>query len=160
MELSETKKILVEDVGLLLQERVNLSPLASRIYALLILSCYDGLSFDNIVQVMQASKSSVSSNINLLLKLHYINFYTKPGDRKRYFKTSHFYIKNTMEQQIHLIEKELTIVEKVNEFNKENNPDKFKDEKSMGLLFQEYLEAQKDKIITKLKEINEFQKQD
>lgn len=158
MELSTQKKQLIEEVGILLEERANLSPLASRIYALLILSSYDGLSFENIVSAMQASKSSVSSNLNVLLQLHYIDFHTKPGDRKRYFKTSQFYIKNTMEQQMHLIEKELNIVQKINGFNKENNPEKFKNEKSLGSLFAEHLEEQQKKIKEKLKEIETFHK--
>lgn len=160
MELSQEKKQLIEDLGILLEERANLSPLASRIYALLILSSYDGMSFDSIVNTMQASKSSVSSNINVLLQLHYIDYHTKPGDRKRYFKTSQFYIKNTMEQQVHLLEKELKIVQKVNHFNKDYNPEKFKNEKSLGLLFQEYLENQKKEISQKLKEINQFENQE
>jgi DNA-binding transcriptional regulator GbsR (MarR family) len=160
MELSIKKKTLIEDVGVLLEEKANLSPLSSRIYALLILSSYDGMSFEGIVTTMQASKSSISSNINVLLQLHYIDYYTKPGDRKRYFKTSQFYIKNTMEQQIHLIEKELTIVQKINNFNKENNPEKFKNEKSLGILFQEHLENQRTKINETLKEITQFEKQD
>ena len=159
MELSTQKKELIEDVGILLEERANLSPLASRIYALLILSSYDGMSFENIVKTMQASKSSVSSNLNVLLQLHYIDYHTKSGDRKRYFRTSQFYIKNTMEQQVHLIEKELNIVQKVNDFNKDNNPEKFKNEKSLGLLFEEYLESQRIKIKEKLKEIEDFKKQ-
>jgi len=160
MELSIKKKTLIEDVGVLLEERANLSPLSSRIYALLILSSYDGMSFEAIVTTMQASKSSISSSINVLLQLHYIDYYTKPGDRKRYFKTSQFYIKNTMERQIRLIEKELTIVQKINNFNKENNPEKFKNEKSLGILFQEHLENQRIKINETLKEITQFEKQD
>lgn len=159
MELSKEKKELIEDVGVLLEERANLSPLASRIYALLILSCYDGMSFEDVVHTMQASKSSVSSNLNVLLQLHYVDYYTKPGDRKRYFRTSQFYIKNTMEQQVHLIDKELKIVQKVNQFNKDYNPQKFKNEKSLGLLFQEHLEEQRTKINEKIEEINQFEKQ-
>lgn len=159
MELSQQKKKLIEDIGVLLEERANLSPLASRIYALLILSSYDGMSFEDIVNTMQASKSSVSSNLNVLLQLHYVDYHTKPGDRKRYFRTSQFYIKNTLEQQMHLIEKELKIVQKVNEFNKDNNPEKFKNEKSLGLLFEGHLEEQCTKIKQKLKEINQFEKQ-
>lgn len=159
MELPIRKKQLIEDLGLLLEERANLSPLASRIYSLLILSSYDGLSFETIVNSMQASKSSVSSNLNVLLQLHYVEYYTKSGDRKRYFRTSQFYIKNTLEQQMHIINKELNIVKKVNDFNKDNNPEKFKNEKSLGLLFQEYLEDQTIKITQKLKEIKDFKKQ-
>lgn len=159
MESVEKKNKLIEEVGALLQERANLSPLAARIYATLILSSNEGLSFDAIVKQMQASKSSVSSNLNVLLQLRYIAYYTKPGNRKRYFKTSEFYIKNTMEQQIYLIEKELKVVTKINDFNKNHNPEKFKNEKSLGLLFHEHLEDLKNKINSKLEEIKQFQKQ-
>ncbi|MBF8150467.1 hypothetical protein ITJ86_11205 [Winogradskyella sp. F6397] len=159
MELTQQKKQLVEEVGLVIEERANLSPLASRIYALLILSSNDGLSFEAIVCTMQASKSSVSNNINVLLQLHYVDYYTKPGDRKRYFRTSHFYIKNTLEQQVHLIEKELSVVQKINDFNKNHNPEKFKNEKSLGLLFEEHLEDQCANIHQKLKAIEAFQNQ-
>jgi DNA-binding transcriptional regulator GbsR (MarR family) len=159
LESVEKKNKLIEEVGALLQERANLSPLAARIYATLILSSNEGLSFDAVVKQMQASKSSVSSNLNVLLQLRYIAYYTKPGNRKRYFKTSEFYIKNTMEQQIYLIEKELKVVSKINDFNKNNNPEKFKNEKSLGLLFHEHLEDLKNKINSKLEEIKQFQKQ-
>ena len=39
---------LIEKLGLEIEERMTLSPLASRIYALLILSPYDGLTFEEI----------------------------------------------------------------------------------------------------------------
>ncbi|TXD53901.1 MULTISPECIES: GbsR/MarR family transcriptional regulator [unclassified Polaribacter] len=159
MESIEEKNKLIEEVGALLQERANLSALAARIYATLILSSNEGLSFDDIINQMQASKSSVSSNLNVLLQLHYVEYYTKPGNRKRYFRTSEFYIKNTMEQQIYLIEKELSVVSKINNFNQNHNPEKFKNEKSLGLLFHEHLEDLKNKINGKLEEIKQFQKQ-
>jgi DNA-binding transcriptional regulator GbsR (MarR family) len=159
MKLSVKKKNLIETIGGLLEERANLSPLASRIYALLILSSNNGISFETIAKTIQASKSSVSSNLNVLLQLHYVNYYTKSGDRKRYFRTSQFFIQNTMEQQIPLIEKELHIVQKVNDFNKDHNPEKFEDEKSVGLLFEELLDQQRTKIKQKLEEIKHFKKQ-
>jgi len=158
-EIPQDKKQLIEEVGIMLEERSGLSPLAARIYATLILSSHDGLSFGKIIQITQASKSSVSCNLNVLVQLHYEEYYTKPGDRTRYFRTSQFYIKNTMEQQVHLIDKELEIVKKINAFNKDHNPEKFKNEKSLGILFQEYLEEHRHKINIKLKEINDFQKQ-
>ncbi|GGW53270.1 hypothetical protein DFQ11_101159 [Winogradskyella epiphytica] len=156
MELSDEKKQLIEEVGIHLEERANLSPLASRIYALLILSSYDGMSFEKIVNTMQASKSSVSSNINVLLQLHFIEYYTKPGDRKRYFRTSDFYLKNTMEQQAHSLEKALRIVQKVNHFNADHNPEKFKKERSMGSLYESHLNEQIERINHTLTEIEKL----
>ncbi|WOD44548.1 GbsR/MarR family transcriptional regulator [Hwangdonia lutea] len=159
MEQSQQKQQLIEEVGVHLEERANLSPLASRIYALLILSSHDGMSFENIVSTMQASKSSVSSNLNVLLQLSYIEYYTKSGDRKRYFRTSDFYIKNALEQQSHLLEKGLKMVRKINQFNEENNPEKFKNEKSLGLLYEKHLNEQLVKIHQTLIEIEKLKKQ-
>lgn len=156
IQISQDKKELIEELGIMLEERTALSPLAARIYATLILSSKEGLSFEEIISITQASKSSVSSNLNVLVQLHYIEYYTKSGDRKRYFRTSRFYVLNTMEQHRHLIEKELEIVQKINSFNKAHNPEKFKEEKPLGLLFQEYLEEQRCQINQKLNEINTF----
>jgi DNA-binding transcriptional regulator GbsR (MarR family) len=45
----------------------KISPLAGRILGLLIVDgCKSGLSFENIVEKLAASKSSISTNINLL----------------------------------------------------------------------------------------------
>jgi hypothetical protein len=64
-----------------------------------------------------------------------------------------------MKQHQLIIEKELQMVQKINAFNKESNPVKFKIEKSIGLLFQEYLEEQVAMIDEKLKKIEAFQNQ-
>jgi hypothetical protein len=64
-----------------------------------------------------------------------------------------------MKQHQLIMEKELQMVQKINAFNKESNPVKFKTEKSIGLLFQEYLEEQGAMIDEKLKKIEAFQNQ-
>tara|TARA_R110000868_G_scaffold142045_2_gene359128 strand:- start:13064 stop:13555 length:492 start_codon:yes stop_codon:yes gene_type:complete len=65
----------------------NIPPLASRILGLLIVDgCKAGLTFENVVDKVGASKSSVSTNLNLLLKMELIYYFTISGDRKKYFK--------------------------------------------------------------------------
>jgi len=159
LNVLEEKKQLIEEVGIRLEDHANLSPLAARVYATLILSSNNGLSFNEIISSTKASKSSISTSLNILLQLSFIEYYTKSGDRKRYFRTNQFYSINTIKRQQHVVQKELDIVQKINAFNTINNPEKFKNEKSIGLLFQEYLEEQQLKINKKLKEIYEFQKQ-
>ena len=56
--VSEEKKQLIEDLGLNMEEQLRISPLAARIYALLVLSPEDGLMFDQIQDIIHASKSS------------------------------------------------------------------------------------------------------
>jgi len=147
---------LVEEIGMAIEQRAELTPLAARIYAALILSSEAGLTFDEIVEWHQASKSSVSNNLNVLLKLKYVEYYTKHGDRKRYFRTSKYYVKSAMEKYHEHFERELRILEKINAFNKRNNPEKFKNEKSVGTLYHEYLSDLNAGFKNKIKEIEEF----
>ncbi|NKI26644.1 hypothetical protein HCG49_08730 [Arenibacter sp. 6A1] len=153
------KRILIEEMGVTLEERADLTPLAARIYAALILSCYEGLLFEEIITITQASKSSVSNNLNILVQLNYVEYYTKPGDRKRRFRTSKYYVRNAMEQYEKLIVRELDMVKKINAYNKAYNPQKFNNENSVGILFQEYLTEQREKINTTIEEITKFQEQ-
>jgi len=139
MTKNTEKQKLVESLGIDIEERLKLSPLASRIYALLILSSYDGLSFEAIRAFIGASKSSTSVNISVLTQLNYIDFYTKSGDRKRYFKLSKFSQRTTLIAYLSTIEKEKIMMKKINDFNHKYHPEKFIDEDSLGKIYETYL---------------------
>ena len=47
------------------------------------------LTFDEVRDALGLSKSSTSAAINLLLSLGSIEYRTRPGDRKRYFRKSY-----------------------------------------------------------------------
>lgn len=90
-DIQKEKEELIEMFGVHFENYHNLPPLGARILAALILDgCRCGITFDDLVERMAASKSSVSTNLNLLLKLGKITYYTLPGDRKKYFKPSPF----------------------------------------------------------------------
>jgi DNA-binding transcriptional regulator GbsR (MarR family) len=82
---------LIEMFGIHFELLYNIPPLGSRILGLLIIDgCKTGLTFEEIVEKLGASKSSISTNLNLLLKMDKINYYTLSGNRKKYFKPSPF----------------------------------------------------------------------
>ena len=81
----------------------QLAPLAARIYAIMILSPKDGHTFDEILSITKASKSSVSTHLNHLLQLKKVEYFTKPGDRKRYFRASKRYLINTLQENLESI---------------------------------------------------------
>lgn len=84
------KNELIELFGIHFETYYNLPPCGSRILGVLILNCRKrGMTFDELVESVNASKSTISTNINLLLKLGKINYYTMLGDRKKYFRSSH-----------------------------------------------------------------------
>lgn len=158
-KISKEYGLLVEEIGMVIEERADLSPLAARIYATLILASEEGLTFEDITETHQASKSAVSNNLNVLSKLKYIEYYTKPGQRKRYFKASKFYVKTAMEKYNELFEKEVEIVEKINRFNKKHNPDKFKNELSIGSLYRDYLAQLSKGFKEKMQQVKTLEKQ-
>jgi len=107
-----------EDLGLFFEQQQNLPPLAGRLYAVLVLSASQGVTFDELVEELQASKSSVSSNLNLLLNLKIIDYFTVCGDRKRYFKTSDLHILRSIERKIGDWNRELSLHKRVYESRK------------------------------------------
>ncbi|MGB3145720.1 MAG: helix-turn-helix domain-containing protein [Maribacter sp.] len=150
---SQEKKNLVEVLGMFFQDRHKLPPLAARIYAILVLSSDEGYSFDEIMEITQASKSSVSTNLNLLISLKFIEFYTKTGNRKRYFRSSGSYIKNMLNEHLEAISKELEMVEKVNGFHMNNNHHISEKRIAIGRTFQAYLETEKTSLEETLNKI-------
>ena len=134
MVCSEYKKKLIEEIGLHFELTHQISPLAARIYAIMILSPYDGHTFDEILEITQASKSSVSTQLNLLVQLKKVEYFTKPGDRKRYFRASKKYLVNTLEEHVQTINQEIKMVNKIAEFNAEFNKHKYEEHGQFSIL--------------------------
>lgn len=84
IKLTQKQRGLVEKVGVFM-ERSGLAPAQARITALLMICDRAELTFDEIYSTLKISKSATSNAINSLLLMEQIEYYTKPGDRKRYF---------------------------------------------------------------------------
>ncbi len=111
-DIQKEKEELIELFGIHFTTFHNLPPLGSRIFATLILDgCSKGVTFEDLVERMGASKSSMSTNLNLLLKLGKINYYTLPGDRKKYFRPSAF--SERFSNYMKMIEFEKVIMDKM-----------------------------------------------
>ena len=112
MDIQKEKAELIEMFGIYFETSFHFSPLASRILGTLIVDCCsDGITFDSLVERMEASKSSISTNLNLLLKLGKITYYTLPGDRKKYFRPSPF--SERMNNYLKIIAFEKEIIDKM-----------------------------------------------
>ncbi|KDN53902.1 GbsR/MarR family transcriptional regulator [Flavobacterium seoulense] len=87
--IQKEREELIEMFGIYFESLYNISPLASRILGTLIVEgCKSGLTFESLVEKLSASKSSISTNLNLLLKMEKISYFTIAGDRKKYFKAA------------------------------------------------------------------------
>jgi len=152
---SPEKKKLIEEIGVHFEKAHNLAPLAARIYVIMILSPNDGHTFDEIIEITQASKSSVSTQLNLLMQTNKVEYFTKPGDRKRYFRASKTYLKNTLKENLDEIKEDIRLIEKVHEFNSTYNKEKFEATGGVGRLYKEYLIAQKENMEQTIQKMNQ-----
>lgn len=84
-EIVTTKqRELIERLGVM-HEQHGLPRAESRILSLMLVCDKLELTFEEIHETLQLSKSTVSNSLNFLLNSHRITYVTKPGDRKRYF---------------------------------------------------------------------------
>lgn len=84
--LSKKQIELIEKIGIYFEQ--GMQPAAARILALLIVSDNDSFGFEEIRETLNLSKSATSNGINFLLSVKKIEYFTKSGERKRYFKWS------------------------------------------------------------------------
>ena len=95
----------------------DLPPLAGKIYAYLLFDvARDGLTFDDMVDIFSASKSSVSTSLNLLLSNKLVSDINKLDERKRYFVINEDFVKIRMKEIADRLSEEVKIVTELQKF--------------------------------------------
>ncbi len=84
-ERIEQQKQLVETIGRSYEEE-GMQPVAGRIIALLMVMDKEEYTFEDIVDELNISKSSASVALKVLQAGNIVDYVTRPGDRKRYFR--------------------------------------------------------------------------
>jgi DNA-binding transcriptional regulator GbsR (MarR family) len=101
-----------------------LTPLAAKIYAYLTFDFeMRGIAFEELVDDLKASKSSVSCSLDLLLKGKHIAVLNKIDERKRFFILNPDYVKIRFSRLIDRLEKEVDILEDLKSFKESKNQD-------------------------------------
>jgi DNA-binding transcriptional regulator GbsR (MarR family) len=85
VQLSDNKLKLIEELGIYF-EKSGLQPAASRVFALLMISDQNELTFEEIYETLNISKSAGSYAINFLINTERVEYCTRPSERKRYFR--------------------------------------------------------------------------
>ncbi|TYB75951.1 transcriptional regulator [Bizionia saleffrena] len=83
--ICDKKSELVEKLGVHMENTEHLAPVAARILAYIILTGKVGTTFEDLVLRLCASKSTISTHLHHLQDLSKIQYFTKVGDRKKYF---------------------------------------------------------------------------
>lgn len=112
--LNEVDKIeLIEEMSSHYMQSYHLPPLPANILSyFLVDQNEEGYTFDELVEIFNASKSSISNSLNLLIQYNYIGQHTKFGERKRRYKimTEHLIvrlkkIRTDLKQERYLVDK-------------------------------------------------------
>lgn len=150
-----TKQELTETLGLHLEGEHKLPPLAARIYAILILTAQEGLSFEDCQDKLGASKSSTSTSLNLLLNMGIISYFTKHGDRKRYFtatKRKNFFL-TKLQENLKRLETEKNIITLLVDFKSCNNPNIAQNDRDKVNVYLDYVNKNKSLLKDSIKKL-------
>jgi len=151
-DLEKDREELVELFGVFFESTHNMPPLGARILGHIIVeTCGDKISFEDLVERTGASKSSVSTNLNLLLKIGKISYYTLPGDRKKYYKPTPFSAR--FEHYLKMITLEKVIIDKMAAFRTKSLSPKSKHDLLMVEAYKEHM-LEMERLIHK--SVNDF----
>lgn len=133
------------------------SPLTSQIYTFITFrNERSGVTFEEIVDTLKTSKSSVSTSLNLLISQNLIEHYNKINERKRYFRLNPNFMTERLEQIRDIIEKEHDLRLKTKALMEKGELQMYNCSGKMDL-FINHLEISKEQItktINKLKSSN------
>ena len=151
MEIEEIKlKERVERFGVFF-EKEGLPPVAARIIGFLLFSEPPRKTFYEIVEFVQASKSSVSTALNAMQERGFVSYITLPGDRKRYFQLDVDKWINLEKRRIQFISNFRSFIQEAAELHQAESKDFARSLSTVDHFFEEYVE-ELPKIIAKWEE--------
>ncbi|WP_091873043.1 GbsR/MarR family transcriptional regulator [Pricia antarctica] len=153
-DLLQKKERLIERLGVYLECRDQLAPLAARIVATLILTGKQGVTFDELVANLGASKSTISTHLNNLQHTGRVTYFTKAGDRKKYFIKSLDYLVRYLDKMIENWDREKKLhVEMVNYKQEITDHSDATDEVILDLAFHKKYLTFLEQAISSMKDI-------
>ena len=129
-------------------EKEGIPPVAARIIGYLLFSEPPRKTFYDIVEFVQASKSSVSTALNAMQQRGFINYITLPGDRKRYFQLDVDKWVNLEKRRIQFISNFRGFLQEAAELHQHESQDFARSLTTVDHFYEEYVE-ELPKIITK-----------
>ena len=160
MSKEEEKNNLIEELGVHFESEYDLPPLAARIFANLVITDEDGLTFEDCLLKRGASKSSISTSLNLLLQMDFVKYFTKSGDRKRYFKIAEkntFFIKK-LDQLLKKLERESEMLQKLTAYNEQYRPEKYQENKIKKTVYAKCIKDMSSTLKTTIVDLKQLQK--
>ena len=156
MTLSDKQLELIEEIGIY-HENNGFQPAVARVMGLLLVSDKAEITFEEISETLNISKSATSNALNMLLNTGHIEYTTFSGDRKRYFRIKSSNWRDMFEKKMQDLGGLNDLLKRVLEVRKRENP--AYDQKLLSFIsFLDYLKAQLPNLIEQWEKENEKQK--
>lgn len=120
-EICNQKQSLVEKLGVAIEQKDQVAPVAARILSYIILTGKAGTTFEDLVAHLGASKSTISTHLHHLTDLKKVLYFTKPGDRKKYYIINHNNICLSIDAMIDSWNSQKELHSEIREYKKESN---------------------------------------
>lgn len=138
--MSEEEKILLRELSSFFENNHHLPPLTSKIYAYLMISTRDDVTFDELTTIFNVSKSSVSNSLNFLIRLKYINYYTKIDSRKRYYRIEEGFVWLRLQKVLEMLTQEKQLISKLSKYKEKHIQDYLKNQSELADIYLNHLE--------------------
>ena len=122
MKHKNIDQTLFEDMSTQYMEMFHFPPLTANIFTFLMFDLeHEGTTFEDILEATCASKSSVSNTLNRLLQSNHIEYYSKLGERKRYYRINKAIFNVQFRDTIRQLKKHKEILEEKDEHSEKIN---------------------------------------
>lgn len=142
--MNKDKLTFIEESGLMF-EQLGMTRMVGRVFGYLLVCDQDEVSFDQIREVLNASKGSISSTTRQLIQTGLIEPVSLPGDRKTYYKITHIELGNLLKGRMQLFSKFSEILNKARKVKKRE--DSVADWLLEASVFYNWVGSQIDEVI-------------
>lgn len=153
-----SKEALLEDTAAYVARFFNYPPLTATIYAWLLLDISKkGTTFKELQDITQASKSSISSSLQVLTQNNHVEYITKLGERNRYYRLTNKFILQRIQRTIENLQAERALMSRFREFILDQTPKCESIVKEKSAIYIEHIEKNislLEETFEKLEEVN------
>lgn len=141
-----------------LERTYGFPPLTAKLQAYMILeSDEEGFTFEELLEIFNVSKSSLSNSINYLLSMKHIEYINKINSRKRYFRLNFNYLTEKLDFLFEMISQDIGYTNRIKEHKLENNTLSKNVENRVVDIYLEHLNQTKVILDETIQKINKIQ---
>lgn len=144
--MNKEKLAYIEESGLVF-EQLGMTRMCGRVFGYLAVCDEEAVSFDQIREVVDASKGSISSTTKQLVSVGFVNTVSLPGDRKTYYQITHMEMGNLLTSRMNLFVKFSNMLSRARQLK--HKDDDVSDWLLEASTFYRWIEDEMEKIIQK-----------